>query len=256
MPYKCDVCDYACKQLDRLKTHKLNHSVKKLYQCDDCGYAFEQLRSLKEHKLNHHVGKLYKCEQLSFLKAHTLKHRSAKLTTNRCDVCDYACKQLVDLKTHEKLVHVGEKPHKCEACGYSCERLDDLKIHKLIHSIKPHRCNVCDYSCKRLSDMKTHKLVHSEEIPYKCNSCLYSCSRLGDFMKHKLGHFTKCNTAFTQTGEEKELQKNMEENSFQALKPHHSCIDCEYFTTSVLGLQHHLLKHSSSPVVAVGAKVI
>lgn len=52
--YKCDVCDYACNQLHKLKIHKLIHSVgEQPYKCNICGYAFNRLKSLKRHKVVH-----------------------------------------------------------------------------------------------------------------------------------------------------------------------------------------------------------
>lgn len=71
----------------------------------------------------------------------------------------------------------------------------------------------------------------------KCKFCDYDCNRLDRLRKHNLIHNEECEAAFTQAGQVKEHGSSLETNLLtQTPETLHSCIDCDYYTKSTLGL--------------------
>lgn len=65
----------------------------------------------------------------------------------------------------------------------------------------------------------------------KCKFCDYDCYQLDRLRKHNLIHSEESGAAFTQTGQVKEHG-----NSLETPETLHRCIDCDYYTESILGL--------------------
>ena len=65
------------------------------------------------------------------MKTYKLSHTEEK--TFKCDLCEKAFAQLVNLKTH-KLCYTGENTIKCDLCEKAFAQLHHLKRHKLSHT--------------------------------------------------------------------------------------------------------------------------
>lgn len=145
-------------------------------------------------------------------------------------------------------MHNGKELYKCDICGQISHQLSDLKKHKLVHSDeKLYKCGDCDYASNYLGRLYTHTLVHSGKILFKCNICGYVCKRLERLQKHNLILSRESEAACTETGQVKEHGSSLEiKLSTQIPETIHSCVDCEFYTKSTLGLQKHLLQHIDS----------
>ena len=55
----------------------------------------------------------------------------------KCDICDYSCEKISDLKVHIATVHEGKKRLKCTICGKSFGLKENLKRHlQTVHEKK------------------------------------------------------------------------------------------------------------------------
>ncbi|PSN50267.1 hypothetical protein C0J52_02364 [Blattella germanica] len=81
-PFKCELCDKAFKQRDKLIRHMKIHTGEKNYMCEDCGKSFGYKWSLVYHKRTHSRERLYQCQTCSrhFTSKKDLKRHSATHT--------------------------------------------------------------------------------------------------------------------------------------------------------------------------------
>ena len=108
----CDVCNKVCKDVEKLKVHKLSHSKDKPFKCDVCGKGFITSLKLKAH-INIHGGE----------------------PPHYCPICNKAFHNKTYVDRH-MVVHSTDKPHRCETCGKAFGRKEHLKRHVLTHTGK------------------------------------------------------------------------------------------------------------------------
>ena len=131
-------CNLSSKMTKDLKTHMLQHDVKKPHDCNQWGYSTISFSKLKHTQAGSQWRKPFVCTQ-----------------------CSYSCTTAGSLKRH-MLKHSGEKPFSCKQCKFSCTRTGALKTHMLTHSgEKPFGCTQCNYSSAQTGNLKTHLLSHS-----------------------------------------------------------------------------------------------
>ncbi|KAF5282634.1 hypothetical protein FQR65_LT14230 [Abscondita terminalis] len=219
--FKCEFCDYSCKNRSYLKKHAYKHSDDWPYKCDECDYKGCDKTALTWHKRIHTKEKPFKCEfcdyscaQPGHLKNHLYKHSGE--WPYKCDKCDYKCSQKTTFANH-KSTHIKEKPFKCNLCDYSSAQPVKLKSHLYKHSVstffvcdkcdykgydklaliwhkKTHtkeqrlKCQFCDYSCVQSVSLKNHMFKHSGGWPYECDKCDYKCSKQFFFNRHYKTH--------------------------------------------------------------------
>ncbi|KAK3798841.1 hypothetical protein RRG08_007198 [Elysia crispata] len=127
-PYICSVCGCSFPRSDYLKNHMRAahlHSEQVSLSCTQCGETFPSLRLLEEHVDDVHNGMRPFC----------------------CNLCNYSCLQLPDLKRHMKAKHLNKDPvlFECAICLAVFHKSVELKIHVTsIHqtSGKETKCNV------------------------------------------------------------------------------------------------------------------
>ena len=97
MRYKCDNCDYKCKQPFQLAGHRLarHHLETEGFKILECEFAEEE-------------GCSYKCIDPYLLQNH-VNGVHKKLRNFKCGVCDKDFTQKASLKTHMDQVHVKLK---------------------------------------------------------------------------------------------------------------------------------------------------
>ncbi|NXD24937.1 ZN513 protein, partial [Spelaeornis formosus] len=195
-PYRCTCCSFACSSLGNLKRHERVHSQDKPFQCAACDYRCNQSRNLKRHMLSHrlpegegphrrdkdpepllpelslHVGSgsgpfLPGCARLRGEEAAALPELLFPFTCRMC----------------------GLKPYKCQLCDYACGNLANLKRHGRIHSgDKPFQCSLCSYSCNQSMNLKRHMLRHTGEKPFQCRDCTYTTGHWDNYKRHQKIH--------------------------------------------------------------------
>lgn len=62
-PYRCNDCDYRCKNSSHLKVHQRVHSDNRPYKCPDCEYCCKTTSNLKKHQRIHSGERPFKCVQ-------------------------------------------------------------------------------------------------------------------------------------------------------------------------------------------------
>ena len=154
--YPCLECEMAFKNSSHLKRHvKAIHkpSESKLHKCNICSKEFSEAYNLKAHIDNiHEKIKNYTC---SFCKKQLFSQREGK--------------------THERLVHFGEKKERvvCSLCNKTYLSNRELRIHvKSVHeNRKDYQCQFCDKAFPIASKLKRHSNVHKKVKDYKCEKC-------------------------------------------------------------------------------------
>ena len=110
-PFKCDHCDFVCRESTNLKNHIALHYSQRNYVCELCGAAFYCKRTLQQH--------------------HVYKHQEDR--NFQCDQCPMTFKASGALKRHMR-THDKDKMHKCPECGVGFHRMYNLRRHmKQVH---------------------------------------------------------------------------------------------------------------------------
>ena len=133
------------KNDNKIETSK----VQKSFLCELCNKKFGLYKSLRNHFRHFHLGFGHKCQhcQKSFTSIQTLKvHVNSvhlKINKYKCDICDYRCNQISNLKQHQRNRHYqrlekgSNSELQCVECGKSFKSQTGLKMHfEAIHSEK------------------------------------------------------------------------------------------------------------------------
>ncbi|XP_075897261.1 zinc finger protein ZFAT [Nelusetta ayraudi] len=116
-PYACNLCDYAGRSRNNLKTHMNRHNTERRHLCDLCGKKFKSKVTLKSHRLSHtDEGKRFQCSECDFTavsKPSLLRHmeQHTEFKPFRCGHCRYSCNSPGPLKRHYKMKHPDQKYH-------------------------------------------------------------------------------------------------------------------------------------------------
>jgi len=132
--FKCDLCDFACRNGQQLKRHHMRrHTDTRAHLCTVCPKTFQEKSDLKRHIATHSNKKPYKC---SF--------------------CEYTCKFRNTLTLHMK-VHSSLKTNRCPHCDYETKYVHNLTKHMLVHEIDLNfMCSMCDFRAATLERVEKH----------------------------------------------------------------------------------------------------
>jgi uncharacterized C2H2 Zn-finger protein len=108
----CSICPHQFGSRANFNRHKVRiHGDKeKKFECNDCGNKFTTKEYLKKHINGVHGGLKFKCQQCN----KELRSRQGLK---------------IHLKTHDVIVHEGEKPFRCTECGKNFSRQFHLNEH-------------------------------------------------------------------------------------------------------------------------------
>ena len=83
-----------------------------------------------------------------------------------CKFCGVQMNDASNMRSHERAIHFGERPHGCEICKKSFSRKYDLEQHLLVHSPKnTFQCTHCLKTFKSKKGWTKHKRnSHQEAI--------------------------------------------------------------------------------------------
>jgi len=76
---------------------------------------------------------LFKCRFWTQLEDHSVVHTDVKFS---CKKCPFKTSKLINVKNHDRHVHVGKGNYPCDVCGFKALNLIRLKWHKKFHHKK------------------------------------------------------------------------------------------------------------------------
>ncbi|XP_063630851.1 zinc finger protein 888-like [Cydia splendana] len=184
--FKCNYCDYKCKEKTLLQPHQMTHTGVKPFICKHCVCKGNAVSNHTEVKPIHCSDCDYKCKIPAELRRHQMTHTGEK--PFQCRYCDYRCRHRGHLRSHE-MIHTGDKPYKCKNCDYKCTKTTDLRRHQMKHTgERPFDCRNCDSKFTSKRNLRRHQSVHTGENTFQCRYCDYRCRHRGHFRLHEMKH--------------------------------------------------------------------
>ena len=152
----------ATKSSNLYKHVRYVHGIK--YKCNKCGKEFNHSGSLTEHNKAIHEGFLYDCNECDqkfkyrqHLRQHIkIEHRGI---TSDCTICGRKCSNDSELRIH---VRTHDNPNMfCKMCDYSCRQNINLKKHvERMHGGEPllinYPCHICDLEAESVEKLRNH----------------------------------------------------------------------------------------------------
>ena len=184
---------------------KLNDSS---FKCNKC----EELVILNESEMLNHITRHHESMLNTKIKSDLKQLRKAgdqvKIHLGECFCvkCDrqniFASATALD--SHNRYIHLGERPYPCDQCTRTFIRSDELKLHKRYHqdrdskkgamcsqcgmvfnsaasrirhentvhyNIRRHSCSSCGKKFASTQALERHSRIHSDVKPHQCSDC-------------------------------------------------------------------------------------
>jgi uncharacterized Zn-finger protein len=150
--------------------------AKKTFECLKCHRIFLHQISLRAHyrATSHNLESDHKIQTSinNVLQESTTADAMIHNNNNlyfECGFCGIRMNDASNLRSHERAIHFGERPHACDICGKSFARRHDLKQHLLVHSPeRTFQCTVCLKTFKSKKGWTKHKRNSHQEIVKSC----------------------------------------------------------------------------------------
>lgn len=218
-PYKCEFCMASYETYAKLKTHKNTHinqqvkfPVQRHYMCDveDCWKRYRHWSDLLNHRktvhlINPSIFKCNDCEQTFYQSWNFSYHKKTvhAVTTVKCPHCDFECKNVYNLRAHQKKTHSDKmelkastdeivakskvKSSKVEATATQVAApmatatpttpptptKKPLEIDQYIRKVdKTIICNLCDKQLATRTSARSHiEMIHFKIKNFACTEC-------------------------------------------------------------------------------------
>ena len=97
-----------------------------------------------------------------------MKKHEKNSHSEKCEICDYCCKNSRNLKIHGKKVH--EKNPQCKTCSSISDNDYELKDDK--ETCHEFQCEICDSFSETSRYSKNHaETEHKKNPKHNCNIC-------------------------------------------------------------------------------------
>lgn len=204
--YICEDCGTGFLTLDRLKHHKLVHSIDS-HPCKECGKEFKsELARNNHHKLVHLKQAIQQSKCPHCLETfrgyygrqkHILTVHGVTVEQYQCEICSkkFFLKNL--LNCHVKRVHMkGPKKdaptevQTCQTCSKTFSSTLALSLHvRRTHLMeRHHKCSECDMKFFRTNQLQEHMVKHTGVRSFQCAVCLKSYGRKKTLIEHMRIH--------------------------------------------------------------------
>ena len=282
----CVICDkhYASKQRQEYERHVTIHKETPDIPCSTCGKLFRSEGYLKIHEKSHGDAS-FKCHICSLECVTNIslnKHKETHMETDStsCSICDKKFLSLVNLRNHQRNIHLQENyTFCCPICPKKFRRQGNRNKHaKTTHGkCISFECHACKQNFPTRQNLSIHMTCHSDQRPnLPCLECgkLFSsqhilqshirymhrfattkcdiCSgvfKVTTIRGHLKTHAQKdipnivCEICFRKC-KTRNLKKHMKSHEFQNLK----CDQCEYRCTENVTLLSHIRSHKKDPI--------
>ena len=160
-----------------------------------------------------------------------------------CKTCSSTFRNVADLKSHIKIIHLKLKRFRCKMCSYASYYKRSIRSHFRKHSSKYQstnqepsktivddsrdlekkklnsqrrnskpQCHICKRTFHALYYVRSHiRAVHLKLKPNKCSSCSHRTYSKGDLLKHMRVH-EKSKHAVLRVVENTSQAENLEDN--------------------------------------------
>jgi len=144
---------------------------KNKFECLKCHRVFLHQTSLKAHlrakchnNENHGIFMTDVITQTST--GGVIIHNNNNDIPYECSICGIRMNDASNMRSHERAIHFGERPHGCEICGKTFSRKFDLKQHLLVHSPERNfKCTICLKTFKSQKGWIKHKRnIHQDVV--------------------------------------------------------------------------------------------
>lgn len=263
--FSCDRCDLKFRQKIHLEKHVKYIHEEKSVKCPLCDYTCaNENPDLKLHMKRKHL----------------TTDPNGPRTVIQCGRCGFIAASKRDLKQHFKFHKRGpELKLYCEQCSFVTDCESRLTRHMLTHSqVKPFPCPMCDYKATQREHVNRHmKNIHKVDLPTQPSdrqkrqraSPAFSESAVvsaegqyrvvvskkydpPDFTdKQKVFGCLHCTMKFCKLIN---LYKHLHAQHASLLPPAsedgaHSCVICDFKSTSKKNLLVHMRKHNASALL-------
>ncbi|CAH2251281.1 jg5976 [Pararge aegeria aegeria] len=226
--YKCEVCNFKCKSINHLGTHKMTHAPERPFKCEICKKTFKWKNGLGRHMMIHlnvrpHVCGV--CQEAFVQKTSTVIYgdftriREADGSESfACNVCKNVYKKRTSFTQHYKHVHLKQRPklrgcHLCDvkvpghmrafhmethglpapSCGACGKKFafpwQVLQHQKFFHmGEKQFRCEICNLNFEYKRQLDHHSIKHTPLKPFKCDVCDKCFRWRNNLKKHMMIH--------------------------------------------------------------------
>ena len=146
---KCVVCGKSFRCKSDLQRHCDSQHRSITYDCVECGKRYKTKGGLRSHQQAHREEYKFICAYCgrmfmykSHYDGHISKHTNIKLY--KCDKCGTSFSHISNMKQHEKICGLSEKPLQCSVCPSMFKAKRYLVQHMKSHeSPQSHQCPYC-----------------------------------------------------------------------------------------------------------------
>jgi Zinc finger, C2H2 type len=245
------ICDFCNKEFDiacRLYEHLTSIHGFRLLNLDDCDECHSKWQSESSDEDSKSFNLSLVCpfdESFHVTKDHfkdhmEVEHLDDSLDVNsiiyKCIVCNYAFKNLEDIRNHFNIHHPDVKINYCKICRYKLPSNGSEDEHfsknhaKDLEKNMKFCCKLCSKEFKKSASAKSHykKTHHTKKSVPKRTVGQYKC------------HFQQCSMVFENT-EDRKMHVIIEHPDEKAYK----CKTCDMRFTTKGSLSSHSMKHKN-----------
>lgn len=89
----------------------------------------------------------------------------------KCHICDFSCRNRLDLESHARTEHPNSDTFKCDSCDFSTSEKKQLQSHVRYKHLLEFQCKLCEHRFAYKNHLEVHMATHSTENTEMCHLC-------------------------------------------------------------------------------------